>query len=107
VALAPVVAEGRPYLLARGDGCLAWQATALALVATGTAQSTQGARGDGHGVASAGEASIQASKRAAAQKKLRDVICNKIFFTFFFNVLQIEISSNFITIVSVIYKTEN
>jgi len=26
---------------------------------------------------------------------------------FFFNVLQIEISSNFITIVSVIYKTEN
>jgi len=49
----------------------------------GIAQSTQGVQGDGHGVASAGEASIQASKRAAAQKKLRDVICNKIFFTFF------------------------
>ena len=65
VALAPVVAEGRPYLLARGDGCLAWQATALALVATGTAQSTQGARGDGHGVASIGEA-MQANKRVAA-----------------------------------------
>ena len=34
VALAPVVAEGRPYLLAQAAGCLAWPATALAMVAT-------------------------------------------------------------------------
>ena len=39
------------------------------------------AQGDGHGLASAGEAK-QANKRAAAQKKTRDVVRNKIFFTF-------------------------